>query len=113
MFQVSVRPISSENTKESKKLVPVGRKESSLSLNPSEDQGNGSSPESVPLSSISSTQLIYVAADLDKLQDRVCAFDFTLKESSSLFLASCKSIKLFKVMYHNYFLILIANIWGV
>ncbi|KAI1240767.1 hypothetical protein IHE44_0009210 [Lamprotornis superbus] len=69
--EVSVRPISSENTKESKKPVPVGRKESSLSLNPSEDQGNGSSPESLPLSSISSTQLIHVAADLDKLQDRI------------------------------------------
>uniref|UniRef100_A0A8C0VJQ6 Component of oligomeric golgi complex 2 n=1 Tax=Cyanistes caeruleus TaxID=156563 RepID=A0A8C0VJQ6_CYACU len=69
--EVSVRPISSENTKESKKPVPVGRKESSLSLNPSEDQGNGSSTESLPLSSISSTQLIYVAADLDKLQDRI------------------------------------------
>uniref|UniRef100_A0A8U7MSR6 Conserved oligomeric Golgi complex subunit 2 n=1 Tax=Corvus moneduloides TaxID=1196302 RepID=A0A8U7MSR6_CORMO len=69
--EVSARPISSENTKESKKPVPVGRKESSLSINPSEDQGNGSSPESLPLSSISSTQLIYVAADLDKLQDRI------------------------------------------
>ncbi|NXR23073.1 COG2 protein, partial [Cinclus mexicanus] len=69
--EVSVRPISSENTKESKKPMPVGRKESSLSLNPSEDQGNGSSPESLPLPSISSTQLIHVAADLDKLQDRI------------------------------------------
>lgn len=79
MFQVSVRPISSENTKESKKPVPAGRKESSLSLNPSEDQENGSSPETLPLSSISSTQLIHVAADLDKLQDRVCAFDLLRK----------------------------------
>ncbi|XP_053793232.1 conserved oligomeric Golgi complex subunit 2 isoform X3 [Vidua chalybeata] len=69
--EVSVRPISSENTKESKKPVPVGRKESSLSLNPSEDEGNGYSPESMPLSSISTSQLIYVAADLDKLQDRI------------------------------------------
>ncbi|NXS10872.1 COG2 protein, partial [Neodrepanis coruscans] len=69
--EVSVRPISSENTKESKKSVPVGRKESSVSLNPSEDQGNGSSPESLPLSSISSAQLVYVAADLDKLQDQI------------------------------------------
>ncbi|KAM9298723.1 conserved oligomeric Golgi complex subunit 2 isoform 3-T3 [Morus bassanus] len=69
--EVSVRPISSENTKESKKSVPVVRKESSVSLNPSEDQGNGSSPESQPLPSISSTQLLYVAADLDKLQDQI------------------------------------------
>lgn len=79
MFQVSVRPISSENTKESKKPVPVGRKESSLSLNPSEDQENGSSSESLPLSSVSSTQLIYVAADVDKLQDQVRAFDLYRK----------------------------------
>ncbi|KFW80703.1 Conserved oligomeric Golgi complex subunit 2 [Manacus vitellinus] len=69
--EVSVRPISSENTKESKKSMPVGRKESSVSLNPSEDQGNGSSPESLPVSYISSTQLVYVAADLDKLQDQI------------------------------------------
>lgn len=73
MFQVSVRPISSENAKESKKSVPAGRKESSISLNPNEDQGNGSSPESQPLPSISSTQLVYIAADLDKLQEQVCA----------------------------------------
>ncbi|XP_075002509.1 conserved oligomeric Golgi complex subunit 2 isoform X3 [Calonectris borealis] len=69
--EVSLRPISSENTKEGKKSVPVGRKESSVSLNPSEDQGNGSSLESQPLPSISSTQLVYVAADLDKLQDQI------------------------------------------
>ncbi|KAJ7400115.1 component of oligomeric golgi complex 2 [Pitangus sulphuratus] len=68
---VSVRPISSENTKESRKSMPVGRKESSVTLNPSEDQGNGSSPESLPVSYISSTQLVYVAADLDKLQDQI------------------------------------------
>lgn len=79
MFQVSVRPISSENMKESKKSVPVGRKESSVNLNPSEDQGNGSSPESQLLPSISSAQLVYVAADLERLQDQVCACDFTSK----------------------------------
>ncbi|NXK53113.1 COG2 protein, partial [Chauna torquata] len=77
--EVSVRPISSENSKENKKSVPAGRKESSVNLNPSEDQGNGSSPESQPLPSVSSTQLIYVAADLDKLQEKVCACDFTYK----------------------------------
>lgn len=89
MFQVSVRPISCENTKESKKSVPVGRKESSVSLNPSEDQGNGSSPESQPLPFISSTQLVHVAADLDKLQDQVRACDFTYK---MLFCDLCASI---------------------
>ncbi|XP_009952277.1 PREDICTED: conserved oligomeric Golgi complex subunit 2-like [Leptosomus discolor] len=100
--EVSVRPISSENTKEGKKSVPVGRKESSVSLNPSEDQENGSSPESQPLPSISSTQLVYVAADLDKLQDQVCACDFTYKR---VFIDLCantvwhlvKDMKLFDV----------------
>lgn len=106
MFQVSVRPISCENTKESKKFVPVGRKESSVSLNPGEDQGHGSSPESQPLLSISSTQLVCVAADLDKLQDQVCACDFTYER---VFLDLCaniiwhlvKDIKLFKIIYHK------------
>ncbi|NXD71614.1 COG2 protein, partial [Eolophus roseicapillus] len=69
--EVSVRPVSSENRKESKKSVSAGRKESSVSLSASEEQGNGSSPESQPLPSISSTQLVYVAADLDKLQDQI------------------------------------------
>lgn len=69
--EVSVRPISSDNTKESKKLMPAGRKESSVNLSSNEDQGNGSSPESQSLPSISSTQLVYVAADLDKLQEKI------------------------------------------
>ncbi|XP_062429660.1 conserved oligomeric Golgi complex subunit 2 isoform X1 [Rhea pennata] len=69
--EVYVRPISSENMKESKKPMTAGRKESSVNLNPSEDQGNGSSPEIQPLPSITSTQLVYVAADLDKLQDQI------------------------------------------
>lgn len=118
MFQVSVRPISSENMKESKKSVPVGRKESSVSLNPSEDQGNGASPESQPLPSISSTQLVYVAADLDKLQDQVCACDFTYKR---IFVDLCanivwhlvKDIKLFKIMYHKAIFFTLNAITGV
>ncbi|XP_054018219.1 conserved oligomeric Golgi complex subunit 2 isoform X2 [Dryobates pubescens] len=69
--EVSVRPIASESMKESKKSVTVARKESSLSLNPNEDQGNESSPESQPLPSISSAQLVSVAADVDKLQDQI------------------------------------------
>uniref|UniRef100_A0A8C9FWT4 Conserved oligomeric Golgi complex subunit 2 n=1 Tax=Pavo cristatus TaxID=9049 RepID=A0A8C9FWT4_PAVCR len=68
--EVSLRPISSENTKESKKLVPAGRKETPVNLSSNEDQGNGSSPESQSLPSVSSTQLVYVAADLDKLQEK-------------------------------------------
>ncbi|XP_025973015.1 conserved oligomeric Golgi complex subunit 2 isoform X4 [Dromaius novaehollandiae] len=69
--EVCVRPISSENMKESKKPMTAGRKESSINLSPSEDQGSGSSPEAQPLPSITSTQLVYVAADLDKLQDQI------------------------------------------
>lgn len=87
-FQVSVRPISSDNTKESKKLMPAGRKESSVNLSSNEDQGNGSSPESQSLPSISSTQLVYVAADLDKLQEKVGACDFTYR-SLCQFVCQC------------------------
>lgn len=106
MFQVSVRPISSENAKESKKSVLASRKESSVSLNPSEDQPNGSSPESQPLPSISSTQLVYVAADLDKLQDQVCACDFTYKRifvdlRANIVWHLVKDVKLFKIVYHK------------
>ncbi|OBS82539.1 hypothetical protein A6R68_23478, partial [Neotoma lepida] len=53
-------PISNESTKETKKPL-AGSKD------PSEDQG--SHPSEVQAASISSTQLVYVVADLDKLQE--------------------------------------------
>ncbi|NWI13422.1 COG2 protein, partial [Crypturellus soui] len=69
--EVSARPISSDSMKESKKSMATGRKESSVNFSLNEDQGNGSSPETQPLPSITSTQLIYIAADLDKLQGQI------------------------------------------
>ncbi|XP_051057521.1 conserved oligomeric Golgi complex subunit 2 isoform X2 [Phodopus roborovskii] len=58
--EISVRPISNESTKENKKPL-AGSKD------PSEDQGSHSSEVQTP--SISSTQLVYVVSDLDRLQD--------------------------------------------
>ncbi|XP_015841886.2 conserved oligomeric Golgi complex subunit 2 isoform X3 [Peromyscus maniculatus bairdii] len=58
--ELSVRPISNESTKETKKPL-AGSKD------PSEDQG--SHPSEVQAASISSTQLVYVVADLDRLQE--------------------------------------------
>lgn len=60
--QLSVRPISNESTKETKKPL-AGSKD------PSEDQGGH--PSEVQAASISSTQLVYVVADLDRLQEWV------------------------------------------
>ncbi|XP_028745618.1 conserved oligomeric Golgi complex subunit 2 isoform X2 [Peromyscus leucopus] len=58
--ELSVRPISNESTKETKKPL-AGSKD------PSEDQG--SHPSEVQAASISSTQLVYVVADLNRLQE--------------------------------------------
>lgn len=60
--QISARPISNESTKETKKPL-AGSKD------PSEDQG--SHPSEVQAASISSTQLVYVVSDLDRLQEWV------------------------------------------
>ncbi|KAL6050535.1 hypothetical protein STEG23_005151, partial [Scotinomys teguina] len=55
-----IRPIANESTKETKKPL-AGSKD------PSEDQG--SHPPEEQAASISSTQLVYVVADLDRLQE--------------------------------------------
>lgn len=58
--ELSGRPISNESTKETRKPL-AGSKD------PSEDQGNH--PSEAQAASISSTQLLYVVSDLDKLQE--------------------------------------------
>ncbi|XP_037751145.1 conserved oligomeric Golgi complex subunit 2 isoform X2 [Chelonia mydas] len=68
--ELLLRPISSESTKDNKKSVATSSKESSVNPNSSEDQGNGS-PETQRLPSISSTQLVYIAADLDRLKEQL------------------------------------------
>nr|XP_028579830.1 conserved oligomeric Golgi complex subunit 2 isoform X2 [Podarcis muralis] len=66
--ELLLRPISNESTKDKKSLASSSKE---CPLNPSsvEDQGNDSCPESQPLASISTTQLVLVASDLDKLQE--------------------------------------------
>ncbi|XP_066467511.1 conserved oligomeric Golgi complex subunit 2 isoform X2 [Tiliqua scincoides] len=66
--ELLLRPISNESTKDNKKALLTSGKESSLNPNSIEDKGNSSLPEAQPLPSISTTQLVLIAADLDKLQ---------------------------------------------
>lgn len=58
--ELSGRPISNESTKETRKPLAGNR-------DPSEDQGNH--PSEAQTASISSTQLLYVVSDLDRLQE--------------------------------------------
>lgn len=58
--ELSARPISNESMKETKKPL-AGSKD------PSEDQG--SHPAEAAVASVSSTQLVYVVSDLDRLQE--------------------------------------------
>ncbi|XP_011820856.1 PREDICTED: conserved oligomeric Golgi complex subunit 2 isoform X2 [Mandrillus leucophaeus] len=68
--ELSLRPISNESPKEIKKPLVTGSKEPSITQGNTEDQGSGPS-ETKPVVSISRTQLVYVVADLDKLQEQL------------------------------------------
>nr|XP_020042416.1 conserved oligomeric Golgi complex subunit 2 isoform X1 [Castor canadensis] len=68
--ELSLRPISNESAKEMKKPLVSGSKDPSAIQGNSEDQGSGL-PETKPVASISSTQLVYVVADLDRLQEQL------------------------------------------
>nr|XP_037841952.1 conserved oligomeric Golgi complex subunit 2 isoform X2 [Chlorocebus sabaeus] len=68
--ELSLRPISNEGPKEIKKPLVTGSKEPSITQGNTEDQGSGPS-ETKPVVSISRTQLVYVVADLDKLQEQL------------------------------------------
>lgn len=70
VFQLLLRPISNESAKDFKKPLVTGSKDPSVAQGSGEDQGGGPS-ETKPVVSISSTQLVYVVADLDKLQEQV------------------------------------------
>ncbi|XP_070807096.1 conserved oligomeric Golgi complex subunit 2 [Pituophis catenifer annectens] len=63
--ELLLRPVSNETVKDHKKTL--ASKESPL--NSVEDQGNESYPDAQPLPSLSTTQLVFVAADLDRLQE--------------------------------------------
>ncbi|XP_017381994.1 conserved oligomeric Golgi complex subunit 2 isoform X2 [Cebus imitator] len=68
--ELSLKPISNESLKEIKKPLVTGSKEPSITPGNTEDQGSGPS-ETKPVVSISRTQLVYVVADLDKLQEQL------------------------------------------
>ncbi|MBV95294.1 Conserved oligomeric Golgi complex subunit 2, partial [Eschrichtius robustus] len=63
-------PISNESAKDIKKPLVTGSKDPSVTQGNCEDQGSGPS-ETKPVVPVSSTQLVYVVADLDRLQDQL------------------------------------------
>ncbi|KAK2496308.1 hypothetical protein MC885_009103 [Smutsia gigantea] len=70
LFQLLLRPISNENAKDIKKPLVTGSKDPSATQGNSEDQGSSPS-ETKPVVSMSFTELVYVAADLLKLQEEL------------------------------------------
>ncbi|TKC48957.1 hypothetical protein EI555_013638, partial [Monodon monoceros] len=65
-----LRPISNESAKDIKKPSVTGSKDPSVAQGNCEDRGSGPS-ETKPVVPISSTQLVYVVADLDRLQEQL------------------------------------------
>ncbi|XP_045293355.1 conserved oligomeric Golgi complex subunit 2 isoform X3 [Leopardus geoffroyi] len=76
--ELLLRPISNESAKDTKKPLVTGGKDPSVTQGNSEDQASGPA-ETRPVASISSTQLIYVVADLDKLQEQLPELLETIK----------------------------------
>ncbi|XP_047615810.1 conserved oligomeric Golgi complex subunit 2 isoform X3 [Phacochoerus africanus] len=76
--ELSLRPISNESTKDIKKPLVTGSKDPSVAQGNSEDQGSGTS-EAKPMVSVSSTQLVYAVADLDRLQEQLPELLETIK----------------------------------
>ncbi|XP_032955611.1 conserved oligomeric Golgi complex subunit 2 [Rhinolophus ferrumequinum] len=76
--ELILRPISNESAKDIKNPVVTGSKDPSVTQGNSEDQGGGPS-ESKPAASVSSTQLVYVVADLDRLQEQLPELLETIK----------------------------------
>ncbi|XP_019521394.1 PREDICTED: conserved oligomeric Golgi complex subunit 2 isoform X1 [Hipposideros armiger] len=76
--ELLLRPISNENAKDIKNPVVTGSKDPSITQGNSEDQGGGPS-ETKPAASISSTHLLYVVADLDRLQEQLPELLETIK----------------------------------
>ncbi|XP_027451122.1 conserved oligomeric Golgi complex subunit 2 isoform X2 [Zalophus californianus] len=76
--ELLLRPISNESAKDIKKPSVTGSKDPSVTQGNGEDQGSAPS-ETKPVASISSTQLVYVVADLDKLQEQLPELLETIK----------------------------------
>ena len=70
LFQLLLGPISNESAKDIKKPLVTGSKEPSITQGNYKDQASGPS-ETKPIVSISSTQLVCVVTDLDRLQEQV------------------------------------------
>ncbi|OWK07602.1 COG2, partial [Cervus elaphus hippelaphus] len=66
---LSRRPISNESAKDVKKPLVTGSKDLSITQGLREDQASGPS-ETKPIISTSSTQLVCVVTDLDRLQEQ-------------------------------------------
>ncbi|XP_052495758.1 conserved oligomeric Golgi complex subunit 2 [Budorcas taxicolor] len=76
--ELLLRPISNESAKDIKKPLVTGSKELSITQGNCEDQASGPS-ETKPIVSISSTQLVYVVTDLDRLQEQLPELLETIK----------------------------------
>ncbi|XP_007936688.1 conserved oligomeric Golgi complex subunit 2 [Orycteropus afer afer] len=76
--ELLLRPISNVNTKDIKKPLVTGSKDPSIIQGTNDNQGNGPS-ETKPMLFISSTHLVYVVADLDKLQEQLPELLETIK----------------------------------
>ncbi|XP_017897774.1 PREDICTED: conserved oligomeric Golgi complex subunit 2 isoform X3 [Capra hircus] len=76
--ELLLRPISNESAKDIKKPLVTGSKELSITQGNCEDQASGLS-ETKPIVSISSTQLVYVVTDLDRLQEQLPELLETIK----------------------------------
>ncbi|XP_040098728.1 conserved oligomeric Golgi complex subunit 2 isoform X2 [Oryx dammah] len=76
--ELLLRPISNESAKDIKKPLVTGSKELSITQGSCEDQASGLS-EAKPIVSISSTQLVYVVTDLDRLQEQLPELLETIK----------------------------------
>nr|XP_004659682.2 conserved oligomeric Golgi complex subunit 2 [Jaculus jaculus] len=76
--ELLLRPISNENSKEVKKPLAAGSKESSVSQGAGEDHG-GRPSEAQPVVCVSSTQLVFAVADLDRLQEQLPELLETIK----------------------------------
>ena len=70
LFQLLLGHISNESAKDIKKPLVTGSKDLSITQGNCKDQASGPS-ETKPIVSISSTPLVYVVTDLDRLQEQV------------------------------------------
>ncbi|XP_055281853.1 conserved oligomeric Golgi complex subunit 2 isoform X4 [Moschus berezovskii] len=76
--ELLLRPISNESAKDIKKPLVTGSKDLSITQGNCEDQASGPS-DTKPIVSISSTQLVYVVTDLDRLQEQLPELLETIK----------------------------------